>query len=255
MGGSDNNVNEVSGAKAYVTAGWSDVPHLDQKTKEELWKSTPPHLREARANGTPSLGAGAVYPINPDSFRIPPFEIPAYFTRGYGFDPGWKRTAAIWGAYDRDNDVIYLTGEHYMGEQPITVHAAAIKARGAWMPGMADYAGVNTLDGKRVIEEYRKLELRLQFADKAVEAGIMEVYDRLVSGRLKVFSTLSHWFDEYRYYIRDEKNGQIVKKNDHLMDATRYLVMGHKSMIVRPVALDPWQARNGTAPIDRKGGY
>ena len=46
----------------------------------------------------------------------------------------------------------------------------------------------------------------------------------LESGMLKVFSNLSKWREEYRLYRRDE-DGRIVKKNDDLMDSTRYLAM------------------------------
>ena len=47
---------------------------------------------------------------------------------------------------------------------------------------------------------------------------------RLSTGRLKVFRTLQSWLAEYRLYRRDEK-GAVVKKDDHLMDATRYFVV------------------------------
>ena len=36
-------------------AGWDDVPHLEERTKTELLESTPPHLRDARSKGIPSL--------------------------------------------------------------------------------------------------------------------------------------------------------------------------------------------------------
>ena len=42
------------------------------------------------------------------------------------------------------------------------------------------------------------------------------------------------WFHEYRNYHRDDK-GRIVKKNDHVMDCTRYLVIhGLQRAIVKP---------------------
>jgi hypothetical protein len=47
------------------------------------------------------------------------------------------------------------------------------------------------------------------------------VWDALSTGRLKVFDTLTHWISEFRKYHRDEK-GKIVKKDDRLMDASRY---------------------------------
>ncbi len=64
----------------------------------------------------------------------------------------------------------------------------------------------------------------LSAADNAVEAGIYKVWSRLSTGRIKVFKTCQNFFAEYRIYRRDEK-GRIVKSNDHLMDAMRYLIV------------------------------
>lgn len=61
-------------------------------------------------------------------------------------------------------------------------------------------------------------------AINAREAGIYAVWQRLSGGKLKVFASLGSWRSEFRLYRRDEK-GNIVKENDHLMDATRYLIM------------------------------
>jgi hypothetical protein len=61
-------------------------------------------------------------------------------------------------------------------------------------------------------------------AENSVEAGLMQVLERLREGRLKVFEDLTPWLEEFRLYRRD-KTGRVVKKHDHLMDATRYLVM------------------------------
>lgn len=246
---------ETSPSKYYVTAGWEDVPHLDEKTKNELRQSTPEHLRAAREKGEPSLGAGAVYPIAPETFRVAPFVIPAHFRRGYGLDVGWNRTAAAFGAHDLDNDILYLIGEHYRGQAEPSIHADAIKHRPRWQPGFIDPAsqGSSQLDGKRLIDEYRGLGLNLILAENAVEAGIMAVHQRLSTGRLKVFSTMANWFDEYRFYIRDEKTGKVVKKNDHLLDATRYLVMSINQMITEPV--QHVSLGGGFTPIDSRAGY
>jgi hypothetical protein len=69
-----------------------------------------------------------------------------------------------------------------------------------------------------------RLGLLLAPAENAVEAGLYAVWERLSDGRLFVFNSLQNWLSEFRIYRRDEK-GKIVKQNDHLMDATRYLVM------------------------------
>lgn len=247
---------EVNDSKFFVTGGWDDVAHIDETTKKQIEANTPPHLRAARMRGEPSLGAGAVYPVSPDDFRIAPFVIPAWFRRGYALDVGWNRTAAVWGAHDVETDILYLTSEHYLGERPPSVHADAIKARGVWQPGFIDPAsqGASQRDGKRLIDDYKGYGLNLKPADNAVEAGVAEVWQRLASGRLRVFSTLTNWFDEYRFYIRDEKTGKIVKKNDHLMDCTRYLCLSIKQMQVKPAATPP-AAIAPTRAIDTRAGY
>ena len=67
-----------------------------------------------------------------------------------------------------------------------------------------------------------------------LEAGITEMLDRMQTGRLKVFSHLTDWFEEFRLYHR--KDGLIVKLNDDLMSATRYAMMMRRfaSVQMRP---------------------
>lgn len=209
--------------------------------KAELLDAFPLHEREARAKGVPMLGSGRIYPIDEKQLLVAPFEIPSFWPRAYGFDVGWKVTAAIWGAWDRDSNIVYLTSEHYQGQQPPQVHADAIKSRGDWIHGAIDpsaHGVINTKDGKSLMLEYQELGLNIWDADNTVEAGIMACYRRMSSGRLKVFSTLSNWVREFRIYRRDE-HGKVVKENDHAMDATRYLIMtGMKHATTPPVDED-----------------
>lgn len=212
--------------------GWDDVPHISDVDKKEMLEAYPAHQRDARSKGVPMLGAGAIYPIDESIFSVDPFKIPDWWPRAYGFDVGWKRTAAVWGAHDRDSDIIYLYSEYYQGQRPPQLHADAIRGGGD-LPGAIDpaSAGSNQKDGTTLLDEYRQLMLELYPADNAVEAGIMAITRRLESGRLKVFTTMRNWFSEFRLYRRVESQTErglhvhIVKENDHLMDATRYLIM------------------------------
>src|SRR5438132_4119493 len=104
--------------------------------------------------------------------------------------------------------------------------------RGAWINGVIDPAslGSSQIDGRTLMDLYGKLGLRLNPAVNAVEAGLTEVWNLLVSGRLKVQTHLHNWRSEFRKYHRDEK-GKIVKANDHLMDATRYLVVSGRDYL------------------------
>jgi hypothetical protein len=209
-----------------VQATWSDVPHLSEQVKAELLNSIEPHLRDARTKGIPMMGAGQIYPVPESLVVCEPFEIPSFWPRAYGLDVGWNRTAAIWGAWDRQSDTVYLYAEHYVGQSAPAIHAAAINSRGVWIPGAIDpaAAGANQKDGSRLIDEYAALGLNLHPADNAVEAGIAACYQRFAQGGLKIFSTCRNAISEFRIYRRDEK-GKIVKENDHIMDAMRYLIM------------------------------
>lgn len=211
--------------------GWDDAPHLSpphisKEELDELEASMLPHQRTARRTGRPSLGAGAIYPVDEDSIFVDPFAIPDYFWRGYGFDVGWRMTAAALGAYDPDTDITYITAEYYRGEAEPLTHAHAIRSMMAWdYTGAIDPAsrGRNQKDGTRLMAEYEDLGLELVKANNAVEAGIHHVLLEMQAGRLKVFRTCQYWRREFRLYRRDEK-GKIVKENDHLMDSTRYLL-------------------------------
>lgn len=185
--------------------------------------STPPYLRDARSKGIPSLGAGAIYPIPDDQIICSPFAIPPHWFRAYGMDVGWRNTAAVWLAEDPDTQVLYAHAEHKRGETIPIVHAEAIKARGAWIPGAIDPAsrGRSQDDGDQLFIQYRELGLEITPADNSVEAGIYMVWQALELGRLKIFSTCQGLLTEKRLYRRDEK-GKIVKENDHLLDALRY---------------------------------
>ena len=90
------------------------------------------------------------------------------------------------------------------------------------------------------------LKDRATFEDgsNGVEAGLMDMLDRMQTGRFKVFSNMDDWFSEFRLYHR--KDGKIVKKADDLMSATRYALMMKRKAIVQTVAptnvVQPWVA-------------
>jgi phage terminase large subunit-like protein len=214
------------GSKYLLKMTWDDVPHLAPAVKAELLAAIPAYQREARSRGIPVLGSGVVYPVSEDTYLVDPFELPKHWKRCYGLDVGWNRTAGIWGAYNPETAGWTLYHEYYGSHDEPSVHASAIKAPGSWVPGVIDPAarGRSQADGRSLLATYTDLGLQLSVAQNAVEAGIYQVWERLSQGRLQVFRTLPHWRKEARLYRRDER-GHVVKTDDHLMDATRYLVL------------------------------
>jgi hypothetical protein len=162
--------------------------HLQRPATPRAWA---PHELEAREKGIPHLGAGAIYPVPGSVYLIDPFQIPDHWPRVYGLDVGGK-TACVWGAWDREHDLLVLDGEYYREEKEDaepSLHAEAIKKPGKWIPGVIDPAarGRSQTDGRRSLQMYKDLGLDVEPADNSVETGIYRVWTRLQSGRLKIF--------------------------------------------------------------------
>lgn len=212
------------GAPVIIQCGWDDVPHLSEDAKERLLAKLMPHQRQARTRGVPALGSGAIYPVDEEEITVDDFAIPVHWPRAYGMDVGWNRTAAVWGAHDRESDILYLYSEHYRGQAEPSIHAAAIRSRGEWIPGVIDPASRarSQNDGTQLLQSYRDLGLNISLADNGVESGIYRVWERFSTGRLKVFKSMQNTLSEYRIYRRDDK-GRVVKEADHALDGLRYL--------------------------------
>lgn len=236
-----------------VNITWEDVPHLSPDAMEKLLASTPPYLRDARSKGDPALGAGLIYPVPLTDVLVEPFALPKGWPRWYGLDVGWNRTAALWHAQNPDDGTIYAYAEHYRGEAEPSVHASAILARGEWIPGAIDPAsrGRGQKDGSRMMTEYSELGLSLTKADNAVTTGQDTVWELLSTGRYKIFNTCQAFQKEYRVYRRDEK-GVVVKKNDHMMDASRYAIMTREIACFEP---KKGSRVTPTAVADTTAGY
>lgn len=234
----DDGIDPENPYKYVIQVTWDECPHLSEEDKKELIASYPEHERDARTKGLPSLGSGAIFPYPEESITCKPFPIPEYWPRAYGFDVGWNMTAAVWVALDPDSGIYYLYSEHYGKHQLPAVHASAIKARGDWISGVIDTGSkqVSPTDGRCLWEQYIAEGLRIRECEKSKEAAIMKVGQMLLAGQLKVFGTMFNWLKEYRKFRRDDK-GDIVKKDDHEMDATLYVMLACPRILEEPPEL------------------
>jgi phage terminase large subunit-like protein len=223
---------ESSDDRGHVSMTIADALHYSAEDRERIIASYPAHERESRAKGVPSLGSGRVFPITEESISWIPTAIPKHWPRICGIDFGWDHpTAAVWTAWDRDSDTVYVTDCYRQRQEGVIAHAAAIRARGecpvSWPhDGLQHDKG----SGEQLAEQYRKqginmLPERATFPDgsNGVEAGVMDMLERMQTGRLKVAAHLAEWWEEFRLYHR--KDGKLVKEADDLLSATRYAIM------------------------------
>nr|WP_318012061.1 terminase family protein [Mesorhizobium sp. CA7] len=208
-----------------------DAGHYSPGQRAEIVAAYPEHEREARAKGIPVLGSGRIFPVAEETIACEPFKLPRWWPRIGALDFGWDHpSAAVELAWDTEADVVYVTKAHRASQQTPAMQALALKGWGDWLPFAWPRDGRReTLEGAGVAlaKQYAAHGLNMltshaRFADGSVsvEAGLMDILDRMQSGRFKVFSTLHAWFEEFRLFHR--KNGQVVKLRDDLMAATRY---------------------------------
>lgn len=227
-------VLEPSPDRRVVNMTIDDAEHYTPEARAAIIASYPAHVREARARGVPVLGSGRVFTTPEDDFTVDPFPIPAAWPLIGAVDFGWDHPfGAVKLAHDRDADVIYVIAAYRQREATPLIHSGALKPWGEdWLPWAWPHDGLqhDKGSGEQLATQYRghglnMLPERATFEDgtNGVEAGVLEMADRLQTGRLKVFRTLPDWFEEYRLYHR--KNGLIVKLNDDLLAATRYGMM------------------------------
>jgi hypothetical protein len=210
-----------------------DAEHYTPEQRASIIASYPAHEREARAKGIPTLGSGRIYPVSEDDIAEDLPEIPKHWAVLGALDFGWDHpTAAVKIAWDRDADCVHIVNAYRKRQEVPLFHVAALKPWGAKLPWAWPHDGLNTdkTSGQQIAVQYRENGLamiheRATFEDggNGVEAGIMDILDRMQTGRFKVARNLNEWFDEFRLYHR--KDGKIVKERDDLLDCTRYGVM------------------------------
>lgn len=234
-----------------TTMTLDDASHYTPEQRAAIVATYPAHQRDARTKGIPTLGSGAVFPVDPDTLREPPLQIPNWWPRIVGLDFGWDHpTAAAWITWDRDTDTVHVYDAYRVSQQTPLIHSATIKSRGPWIPVAWPHDGLQHDKGSgiQLAEQYRGYGVAM-LKDKAshapvrgekegtggngLEAGITMMLDRMLTGRLKIAKHLHDVFDEIAGYHRDA--GQIVAERDDILSAIRYGLMMLRHAKTRPV--------------------
>lgn len=218
------------------TATWDDAPHLNLDERNRLKTSYPEHEQEARTKGVPMMGEGRVFQISEDDIKVAPFEIPHYFARIKGIDFGIDHPAGFAEiAWDRDKDIIYIIKTWKKRNATAEEHSMVINGDDPWVPVSWPHDGTTRekSNGKMLKSAYvdhgvRMLSFSARYSNdkggsQPVEPIIMEVDKRMRDGGLKVFSTCTDFFDEFRNYHR--KNGQLTKTKDDVLKSSFYAIM------------------------------
>lgn len=181
-----------------------------------------------------------MFQLDQDEITVKAFPIPEHWPQICGIDFGWDHpSAAARLAWDRDSDTLYVTATHRAKAQTPAMFAAAVKPWGDWLPWAWPHDGLqhDKGSGDQLSKLYKDqglkmLGMRATFDDgtNGLEAGVMDMFDRMQTGRFKVFSHLNDFFEEFNLYHR--KDGIIVKQGDDILSAARYAMMMKRFAIV-----------------------
>jgi phage terminase large subunit-like protein len=230
-----------------VVVDMDDNPHLDEATKERLLENYSREEREARKCGRFVHFHGMIYPEFSGEDVIPEAPVPHGAKVYVGIDPGIRVMAAVVWCYIDERDVMVVFDELAMQGATIAqvceqIHmqnlAHGREENGVRLPLLPDWHVIDP--SARNISHQTGRSDQMEFTDhgvvtiagqNSVTAGINRVKERLQKGRLKIMASCPELIDEFRRYrwstpsrTENDPKEQPVKKDDHLLDALRYVV-------------------------------
>lgn len=237
-------MDEPSPDRGIISMTIDDALHIKPEDRQKIIDGYKPHEREARARGIPLLGSGAIFTV-PEGNVVEPtmMNIPSYWTKLWAVDFGIGHPfAGALLAWDKDADVIHVIDAFKMSDALPINHAARMKTIGADVPVAWPQDGTSRekSSGIALKDLYKKEGLRMlddhatwPDGGNSTEAGVEEMREREMNGKLKYAAHLSELLEERRFYHR--KDGQIVKLKDDILSAVRIGVMAKR--FSRPVLL------------------
>jgi phage terminase large subunit len=215
----------------------SDNLEYDPRTLDTAKRFRRPEYYSIYHEGEFAKPEGLIYPEPPDHDIIfdpedafsdgMPDSWPCYAGHDFGIN---NPTVGLWGRL-APNDTLYIVAEYEAPEMTMKNHIERWRRAGldvidkAWGdPAGADY-----------MLTAKELGYDIEKANNDILAGVDLVYDRFVTGRLKIASDCKYLIDYRNQYVwqknpknEDESLDKPDKGSpgDHMMDALRYLCYG-----------------------------
>jgi hypothetical protein len=218
--------------QSFRFATW-DNPRIAAHEIEAARATLPPETFDEQYGGAFTVRAGRVYPeFAPALHVVQGLRAPAGGLVYRALDFGYRNPfCCLWAVLDHDDRLLILR-EHYAAGVSATVHAGLIReiddefrARGLEPgPAFADPAGLT----ERAI--LRDAGLHTRGARNDVRGGIELVRSKLLTRGdgtpgLMVDAGCIELIREFESYVWDDDGSRPVKRDDHALDALRYLCM------------------------------
>lgn len=212
-------------------------PTLDALTKREALSGYSEEELAARKEGKFVHFAGLVFPeFDEDKHVVDPPK-PEHLKEQkviVGIDPGIRFTGVVWGAFDKENDAILFDELILRNATPENV-ATLIKDKNKhwdisprWYVIDPSARNRATVNADQVEAAYARAGIRCAHGQNSLEAGCFEVKRRLQGNRITIARNMKRWLWERARYRHDPKpDGSfgVLSEDDHVLDASRYLLM------------------------------
>ena len=214
-----------------------DNPFIDIKEIEQERKTCPERYFRQEYEASFEDFVGLIYPEFKESHIIKPFEIPSNWHKLCVIDPAVSgKTGALFGAID-EHENVYIFNEYYEKDKRVSevVYELQQTKVNSYFIDPASQARTHTKEGKlySLYDEYSDYGIHPRTGENDVEAGINRVGEYFKTDRIKVFNNCTNLIWELNRYhwakqpesIKGEAQPKPFKKDDHLCDCLRYMIM------------------------------
>src|SRR3990167_1547859 len=218
--------------------GTKDNPFIDQNEIKSAKQELPDRYFKQEYEASFEDYVGIVYPEFNPSHIIEPIYLQNIYPRIGTIDPAMSgTTAALKAAVDEDGN-LFIYSEFYQQNKRVSDVTEIIKEENVrWWIDPASSEHLIQKEGKlySLFNEYADNGIRAAPAENDVSAGINRVGEYFKTNKIKIFSTCKNLIYELERYHWSEEKETIAgvlkpkpyKKNDHLADCLRYLIMSH----------------------------
>lgn len=258
-----------------VVVDMDDNPHLHEREKRLALEGLSAEERAAKKSGKFVSFAGLVYnEFSRSRHVIPTGAVPKGATIVGSIDPGTRHMAAVVWAYLGFDDDLVVFETVAMKQSTVAQVCKQIRMVEQQHQIQVPYyiidpaaRNVAHQTGRSDQMEYLDNGVITILGQNAVTAGINRVKERLQTDRLHVMADCDTLLDEFRRYrwvmqnrSEHEAKEAVVKRDDHLLDALRYLVMSRPykpTVDVEAPSVDPFvlamrEERSGRAFRNRR---
>jgi PBSX family phage terminase large subunit len=216
-----------------------DNPYIDSEEIEQAKKELPERYFRQEYEASFEDYIGLIYPEFNKEHVIEPFYIPNMYPRVATIDPALSGTTAVLkAAVNEDGDLI-IYDEFYEQNKRASEVAESVKEENVtWYIDPSAAKPEMQREGKLYSfhDEYSEAGIHTLPAESDIEAGINRMGEWFKRNKIKIFKTCKNLIWELeRYHWSEERetvSGMVkpkpYKKDDHLCDCLRYLVMSRQ---------------------------